>query len=112
MKWKIAGTTSPMELSTSKVEPRLAQQIEVNYDLPQTSIRLAFPGIDRDDPQSIAAYLMNHILGGGDFSSRLYAEVREKACALVLVGGEARCTATLAGRYAFAGHLAMAESEA
>ncbi|MBL8582002.1 MAG: insulinase family protein [Rhizobiaceae bacterium] len=64
--------------SVAKVEPRLAQQIEVGYDLPQTSIRLAYPGIPRDDPQSIAAYLMNYILGGGDFSSRLYNEVREK----------------------------------
>lgn len=68
----------PKLAPVSKVEPRLGQQIEVDYDLPQTSIRLAFPGIERDDPQSIAAYLMNHILGGGDFSSRLYNEVREK----------------------------------
>jgi zinc protease len=26
----------------------------------------------------MAAYIVNHILGGGDFSSRLYKEVREK----------------------------------
>jgi zinc protease len=62
----------------AKVEPKLGQEIEVNYDLPQTSIRIAYPGIERNDPQSIAAYLMNYILGGGDFSSRLYSEVREK----------------------------------
>ena len=26
----------------------------------------------------MAAYIVNHILGGGSFSSRLYREVREK----------------------------------
>ena len=38
----------------------------------------AFPGVDRNKPEYFAAYLMNHILGGGDFSSRLFNEVREK----------------------------------
>jgi len=36
------------------------------------------PGIRRHDPDFMAAYLVNHILGGGSFSSRLYREVREK----------------------------------
>ena len=36
------------------------------------------PGIARSDPDFIAAYIVNHILGGGSFSSRLYREVREK----------------------------------
>lgn len=57
---------------------RLGQEIEVAYDLPQSSLRLAYPGIDREDPQFFAAYLMNEVLGGGTFSSRLFAEVREK----------------------------------
>ncbi len=35
-------------------------------------------GIPRKDPDFIPAYVMNHILGGGSFSSRLYNEVREK----------------------------------
>ena len=39
---------------------------------------MALPGVKRDDPDFYAAYLMNHILGGGSFSSRLYNEVREK----------------------------------
>jgi zinc protease len=41
-------------------------------------LALAFPGVKRDSPEFFAAYLMNHILGGGSFSSRLYDEVREK----------------------------------
>ena len=36
------------------------------------------PGIARKDPDFMAAYIVNHILGGGSFSSRLYREVREK----------------------------------
>src|SRR4029453_12843286 len=35
-------------------------------------------GIARQDPEFMAAYVVNHILGGGSFSSRLYREVREK----------------------------------
>jgi zinc protease len=36
------------------------------------------PGLARSDPDFIAGYIDNHILGGGTFSSRLYKEVREK----------------------------------
>jgi zinc protease len=36
------------------------------------------PGIARKDPDFMAAYIVNHILGGGTFSSRLFREVREK----------------------------------
>jgi zinc protease len=50
----------------------------VTLDVPQTTIQFALPGIKRDDKDFFAAYLMNHILGGGSFSSRLYQEVREK----------------------------------
>lgn len=49
----------------------------VTYDLPQTSLTFAYPGVKLEDPDFFAAYLMNQILGGG-FSSRLYEEVREK----------------------------------
>lgn len=62
----------------AQMQPKLDQEIRIDYALPQTSIRLAFPGIERQDPQFFAAYLMNHILGGGTFSSRLFFEVREE----------------------------------
>jgi zinc protease len=50
----------------------------IERDLPQSVVSLAQPGIDRHDPDFYAAYVVNHILGGGGFSSRLYTEVREK----------------------------------
>ncbi|MFX0541620.1 M16 family metallopeptidase [Roseovarius sp. S4756] len=50
----------------------------VEYDTPQSVVTFAQPGIDRDDPDFFAAYLLNQILGGGGFESRLMNEVREK----------------------------------
>jgi len=61
-----------------KVDLKLGQEVRVDYDLPQTSLQLAYPGVSRDAPDFFAAYLMNHILGGGSFTSRLFDEVREK----------------------------------
>ncbi len=52
--------------------------VQVNYETPQTIIRFGLPGPKRTDPDFQATYLMNHILGGGGFSARLYREVREK----------------------------------
>ena len=60
------------------VAPKFAQEVHIDYPLPQTSVQLAYPGIDRKDDQFFAAYLMNHILGAGTFTSRLFSEVREK----------------------------------
>ncbi|WP_184878926.1 M16 family metallopeptidase [Mesorhizobium sangaii] len=67
-------TLSPV----ADVAAKLGQQVEVNYELPQTSLRLAFPGIGRSDPEFYAAQLINDILGGSPFTSRLFQEVREK----------------------------------
>ncbi len=64
------------EVGDTAVQP--GRRVHVEYDLPQTSLRLAWPGIKRKDPDFFAAYVMNHILGGGSFSSRLYNEIREK----------------------------------
>jgi zinc protease len=62
----------------NNVDWKLGQEVRVDYALPQTSLQLAYPGVARDAPDFFAAYLMNHILGGGTFSSRLFDEVREK----------------------------------
>src|SRR6056297_2418341 len=50
----------------------------VDFDTPQSVVMFGQPGIDRDDPDFFAAYILNHILGGGSFESRLMQEVREK----------------------------------
>jgi zinc protease len=67
------------ELSpVADVTPKTGIRKDVAFDVPQTSIRLTLPGLKRDDPDFIPAFVMNHILGGGSFSSWLYEEVREK----------------------------------
>ncbi|MHA7826932.1 MAG: M16 family metallopeptidase [Roseovarius sp.] len=50
----------------------------VEFDTPQSVANFAQPGIKRDDPDFFAAYVLNYILGGGSFESRLMQEVREK----------------------------------
>ena len=54
------------------------QRAFVPLDVPQTMISFGGPGIMRHDPNFMAAYVVNHIIGGGGLSSRLYHEVREK----------------------------------
>jgi zinc protease len=54
------------------------QRAYVPLDVPQTVITFGSPGVARHDPNFMAAYVVNHILGGGGLSSRLYREVREK----------------------------------
>ena len=50
----------------------------IPFDAPQSTVIFGHEGPLRDDPDFIPAYVMNHILGGGGFSSRLTTEVREK----------------------------------
>jgi zinc protease len=54
------------------------RRIVVQLDVPQSVVRLGGAGIARKDPDFIPAYIVNHVLGGGSFTSRLYNEVREK----------------------------------
>jgi len=54
------------------------QRAFVPLDVPQTVVTFGGPGIRRHDPNFMAGYVVNHILGGGGLSSRLYKEVREK----------------------------------
>ncbi len=50
----------------------------VDFDTPQSVAVFGQRGIERDDPDFFAAYVLNQILGGGSFESRLMTEVRQK----------------------------------
>lgn len=50
----------------------------VDMAVPQTVMLFGGRGLKRDDEDFIPAYILNHILGGGSFSSRLFTEVRER----------------------------------
>lgn len=52
--------------------------VMVDMDIPQTVAVFGHGGIPRDDPDFYPAYVLNYILGGGGFASRLMEEVREE----------------------------------
>lgn len=62
-----------------KVEPQIEGGITVVYfDTPQSVALFGQRGISISDDDYFAAVLLNQILGGGSFKSRLMQEVREK----------------------------------
>jgi zinc protease len=56
----------------------LGERKVIELDVPQTVLQFAAPGVKRDDPDFMATFLLNHIYGGGSFSSRLFQKVREE----------------------------------
>ena len=56
----------------------IGRRIVVELDVPQAVLTFGGVGLARKDPDFITAFVVNHILGGGSSSSRLYDEVREK----------------------------------
>jgi zinc protease len=50
----------------------------VDFPTPQAVVMFGQAGIDRNDPDYFAAYVLNEILGGEGFGSRLMTELREK----------------------------------
>lgn len=73
----LPAKSAPRALTPAK--PAAAgRTIVVQRDIPQSIVLMAEPGIARTDPDWYAAYIVNRILGGGGFASRLTEEVREK----------------------------------
>ena len=61
------------------VEPRgLGTSETIELKVPQTVITFGSIGLKRADPDFIPAFVLNHVLGGGGFESRLFREVRER----------------------------------
>ena len=71
-----AGT--PKSALPDWTPPTRPHLIVVERPVPQSVVRMALPGIARQDPDWYAAFVMNHILGGGGQQSRLFNEVRER----------------------------------
>ncbi|HRE21001.1 MAG TPA: pitrilysin family protein [Rhabdaerophilum sp.] len=70
-----APQLTPLEAITMK---NLGKRDIIDLDIPQSTLYLALPGIGRKDADYMPAMILNHILGGGSFTSRLWFEVREK----------------------------------
>ena len=60
--------------------PSLAAGVtrEVAHHASQAHIMIGAPGVSRSDPDYIALYVGNFVLGGGGFVSRMIEEVRQK----------------------------------
>lgn len=69
--------SAPIDIAD--VQPTTTGKVSVQrMTIPQSVVMFGHGALKRDDPEFYAAIVMNHILGGGTFSSRLYTEVREK----------------------------------
>jgi len=69
--FKIPSPQRPEPLKEKKV-------INIDKDITQANIILGHIGISRDNPDYYAISLMNYILGGGGFASRLMQNIREE----------------------------------
>ena len=66
-------------VEVAEVTPKnLGRTLAVRRNVPQSVVTLGHHGVKRDDPDYYAATIVNYILGGGSFNSRLMTEVREK----------------------------------
>ena len=55
-----------------------AEQLQLNKEVTQANILIGQPGIARSHPDYYAVLVMNYILGGGGFGSRLMDRIREE----------------------------------
>jgi len=69
------ASLSPVALTRPKTG---GEQKIIEMDVPQSVAVFGVGGLMRKDPDFIPAFVMNHIIGGGGFSSKLMEEVREK----------------------------------
>lgn len=69
----------PAIVPTLKVTSQVAPKpVIVPFANPQSLVLFGAPGLVREDPDYYAASLLNYVLGGGGFNSRLMEEIREK----------------------------------
>jgi len=73
--WKAENDLTPVAATTIA---NVGQRKVVPLDIPQSAMRFGRPGLSKTDPDYFAAVVVNHILGGGTFTARLFREVREK----------------------------------
>ncbi len=72
--WPFAGETPPtIPTNTEFAAPGV---YVLNKDVNQGRVTITLPGILRDDPDFYSVTVMNDILGGGGFTSRIMSSVR------------------------------------
>ena len=74
-KWPTAEIPKVPFITTFEKEQKT---VKIDRGITQANIILGHAGISRDNPDYYALTVMNYILGGGGFSSRLVEEIRNK----------------------------------
>jgi zinc protease len=74
-KWPMAEIPkTPFKTSFAK-EPKT---VKIDRGITQANIIIGHAGVSRDNPDYYALVVMNYLLGGGGFSSRMVEEIRNK----------------------------------
>ena len=71
--WKSGDAPTAVVANAPEPTPGVYQ---IEKDISQTNLRFGHLGIDRRNPDRHALRIMNHILGGGGFTSRMVGKVR------------------------------------
>ncbi|MGW8312478.1 MAG: M16 family metallopeptidase [Desulfuromonadales bacterium] len=66
----------PKQLLPPVTPPESGVILVAAKELPQTTIVIGAQGLTKDDPDQYAARVLNYILGGGGFNSRMMQEIR------------------------------------
>ncbi len=74
-KWPKGQPPSALPANVFAKEPKT---VKIDRMLTQASVILGHAGVSRENPDFYALTVMNYILGGGGFSSRLMEEIRNK----------------------------------
>jgi zinc protease len=74
-KWPIGDIPKSPFSTTFEIEQKT---VKINRPITQANIILGHAGVSRDNPDYYALTVMNYILGGGGFVSRLMEEIRNK----------------------------------
>ena len=84
--WPRGPVVPPGDPPPAQVPPMRRVVVVDRPELVQTRILIAHEGIARSDPDRVAAGLLNSVVGGSGFSSRLMARVRSEAGLTYSVG--------------------------
>ncbi len=73
--WQRSELSIPKELEQKVYVPK---KVRIEKELAQTTVILGHTGMKRDNPDYYATYVMNYILGGGGFASRMMQKIRDE----------------------------------
>jgi len=73
--WKQMERPLPASIEPPRIDKNIVRKI--NKDITQANIAMGHLGISRNNPDYYAVMIMNYILGGGGFSSRLMDTIRD-----------------------------------